>query len=276
MPTQMVVANGIQQCYEVAGGRGPWVTLVHGAGDNHEAWGFQVPELVKRFRVLTYDVRGHGETETPDSPIAPETLVEDLRGLLDALRVRRTAVLGYSMGAGIVRNFAATYPARVWAAVLSNGGRLDTPPDPAREVEMARMREERVAAIRKGGMGANFDGVLNNVYTPEFAAARPDIIAWHRNVARKNAPEKYLKVMGRGFGVAPQVDLGRISAPTLIVVGAGDPYTAPAQAQELARAIRGAQVSVFPTRHGSPFERAEEFNRTVVAFLEASRPRRGR
>ena len=68
MAAQMITANGIGQCYEVLGPEGaPWVTLVHGSGDNRNAWWLQVPALAESYRVLTYDVRGHGDTETPES-----------------------------------------------------------------------------------------------------------------------------------------------------------------------------------------------------------------
>lgn len=270
-------ANNISICYEIAGHRGPWVTLVHGSGDNHAAWGLQAPALSRRFRVLTYDVRGHGQTETPEAvPITQQVHVEDLRSLLDALNIRSTAVGGYSMGGGIARNFAATYPDRVWAAILSNGGsRLDAPVDPAREAEMAKMREERIASIRKGGMASVFDGWIENVYTPEFIKARPEIVQFHRKVVTANDPEKYLRTM-RGGAASPPVDLDRIAAPMLIIVGTGDGVNPVESAQEFARSLKGTrpEISLFPTRHGSPFERHEEYTRTLLKFLEAHRPHR--
>ncbi len=277
MPTTMAIANGIRQCYEITGTRGPWITLVHGSGDNHEAWWLQSPALATRFRVLTYDVRGHGETETPaDQPIDQTTFVADLLGLLDTLKIRKTAVIGYSMGGGIARNFAATHPDRVWGLVLSNGGRLDPPADPSLAAERAKMREDRIAGVREGGMDWVFDGWLSNVYTPEFVEARPDIVAEHRRIMTANDPNKYAQTMSGAMSPS-QVDLKNISSPTLIIVGAGDEYTGPDAARELAAALprkANAVVNVFPTRHGSPFERHEEYNRTLREFLEANRPRR--
>ena len=276
MPT--IRANGVQQRYEVSGTRGPWVTLIHGSGDNREAWWLQAPTLAKRFRVLTYDVRGHGETETPeDQAVDQATFVTDLLGLLNELGIRKTAVVGYSMGGGIARNFAAMHPGRVWAAVLSNGGRLDPQPDPAQEAEMATMREQRIAGIREGGMESVFDGWLTSVYTPEFVEARPEVVARHREIMTANDPEKYIRTMS-GAMSASRADLSALTAPTLIIVGAGDDYTGPDAANELAAALprqARAHVDVFPTRHGSPFERHEEYNRTLIAFLDANRPRRG-
>ncbi len=273
----MAIANGIQQCYETMGTRGPWVTLIHGSGDNHHAWWLQAPILAKRFRVLSYDVRGHGETETPsDQPIGQATFVADLHRLLDELEIRQTAVVGYSMGGGIARNFAAAHPERVWAAVLSNGGRLDPQPDASQDTEMAKMREQRIASIRAGGMESVFDGWLTSVYTPEFVEARPEIVAKHKEIMTANDPEKYIQTMSSAMS-ASNINVSTLTAPTMIIVGAGDEYTGPDAARELAAALpkqANAQVNVFPTRHGSPFERHEEYNRTLLAFLDTNRPRR--
>ena len=70
-----VTANGISMNYEVAGD-GDWLVLIHGAGDNLEAWWNQVPVFSRDYRVLTYDVRGYGQTETPEEGYSIDTLVE--------------------------------------------------------------------------------------------------------------------------------------------------------------------------------------------------------
>ena len=277
MAAQMITANGIGQCYEVLGPEGaPWVTLVHGSGDNRNAWWLQVPALAESYSVLTYDVRGHGDTETPESDSLDQmTFVDDLAALLDGLGIERTALIGYSMGGGIVRNFAATHPGRVWGVVMSNGGRLDAPPPASEEEAKAAqaMREERMAGIRTGGMDFVFDGWLTQVYTPEFLQARPEIVDAHRAIMTANDPDKYVRIMS-GMGGASGVDVANITSPALIIVGAGDQYTGPEAAQDLATAMTGttAGMEVFPTRHGTPFERPEEYNRTLLGFLNANRP----
>ena len=142
---------------------------------------------------------------------------------------------------------------------------------------MAKTREERIASIRKGGMAAVFDGWIEraSVYTPEFVRARPEIVQFHRKVTLSNDPEKYIRTMRSGGAPFP-VDLDRITAPMLIIVGAGDGFNPVESAQEFVQALKGTkpEFNVFPTRHGSPFERHEEYTRTLLKFLGAHRPQR--
>lgn len=243
--------------------------MIHGSGDNHLAWEHQVRDLEKTYRVLTYDVRGHGATETPlDVTANQKVFVEDLHALLQSLNINRTAVLGYSMGAGIARNFAASYPEEIWGLVISNGGKLD--PKTVDSDDALKAISDRKESIRSGGMDSVFDGWLSSVYTPEFVLARPEIIEWHRNIMTSNNVEKYIHVVGAP-GKSHEFPLNQITAPTLIIVGSGDEYTGPDEALDIKAALDNAETSIniFPTRHGSPFERSVEYNQLILSFFDA-------
>ena len=129
---------------------------------------------------------------------------------------------------------------------------------------------DRKESIRSGGMDSVFDGWLSSVYTPEFVLARPEIIEWHRNIMTSNNVEKYIHVVGAP-GKSGEFALNQITAPTLIIVGAGDEYTGPDQALEIKDALDNAETSIniFPTRHGSPFERSVEYNQLILSFFNA-------
>jgi 3-oxoadipate enol-lactonase len=139
---------------------------------------------------------------------------------------------------------------------------------------MNKMRQERIDSIRSRGMVAVFEGWFENLYTPEFAAARPEIVDWHRSITTSNDPEKYIQTLTGG--TSSNIDLSKINAPLMIIVGAGDGYNPAGVANEFAQALKGTkpEVNVFPTRHGSPFERHEEYNQTLLGFLGKNRPRR--
>lgn len=170
------------------------------------------------------------------------------------------------MGAGIARNFAATFPEKVWGLVISNGGKLDI--DTVDSDDTSKAILDRKESIRSGGMASVFDGWLSSVYTPEFVSARPEIIEWHRNIMTSNNVEKYIHVIGAP-GKSNEFSLSQISAPTLIIVGSGDEYTGPDQALEIQNALTGSDVSIniFPTRHGAPFERVSEYNELILSFF---------
>ena len=271
MTGKFIVANSIRQFYEINGEAGnPWITLIHGSGDNHLAWELQIADLSNKYRVLTYDVRGHGATETPfNQEVSQTTLIEDLHELLRALNIENTGLIGYSMGAGIARNYAAVYPEKIWGLVLSNGGKIVNKPSDDKE-KQANLQSvlDRKNSIKLGGMESVFNGWISSVYTPEFVLAKPDIVEWHRNIMTSNNVDKYIHVVGAIDEV--DFDLGEIDMPSLIIVGAGDEYTGPEEAKELANALTGtqAEVNIFPTRHGSPFERHMEYNQTINKFFQ--------
>jgi pimeloyl-ACP methyl ester carboxylesterase len=95
-------------------GTGPDLVMVHGITGNLAVWHLNiVPALCDRFRVLTYDLRGHGYTDAPVSGYTPDDMAADLLGLLDALEIERPAIVGHSYGADVALYFAARYPDRV-------------------------------------------------------------------------------------------------------------------------------------------------------------------
>ena len=102
--------------YEIAGPEGaPVVTFVHGLAASLGIWAGQAERLSGRFRVLRYDLRGHGGTAAPDLPCSRHDLAADLAGLLDALGIARTAVVGHSAGGVVAQQFAVDFPERVTA-----------------------------------------------------------------------------------------------------------------------------------------------------------------
>jgi pimeloyl-ACP methyl ester carboxylesterase len=110
---KLVLDSGLSLHYQQVGD-GPDVVMVHGITGNLAVWHLQiVPALWDRFRVLTYDLRGHGYSGTPPSGYSPDDMADDLLGLLDGLELERPALVGHSYGADITLYFAARHPDRV-------------------------------------------------------------------------------------------------------------------------------------------------------------------
>jgi len=107
------LSDGIRIHYQQVG-EGPDLVMVHGITGNLAVWHLHiVPALSEAFRILTYDLRGHGYSDTPPSGYSPDAMAEDLLGLLDVLEIERPVLAGHSYGADIALYFAAKNPARV-------------------------------------------------------------------------------------------------------------------------------------------------------------------
>lgn len=107
------LSNGLRLHYQQVG-EGPDLVMVHGLTGNLAVWHLQiVPELADRFRVLTYDLRGHGLSDTPPSGYSADAMAEDLLELLDTLGIERPWIVGHSYGADIALYFALLHPRRV-------------------------------------------------------------------------------------------------------------------------------------------------------------------
>jgi pimeloyl-ACP methyl ester carboxylesterase len=108
-----ILESGIQIHYQQVG-EGPDLVMVHGLTGNLAVWHLRlVPTLSERFRVLTYDLRGHGYSDTPGFGYSPDAMADDLVGLLDALEIERPLIAGHSYGADIALYHALRCPHRV-------------------------------------------------------------------------------------------------------------------------------------------------------------------
>ena len=262
-----IQANGISINYELSGS-GRYFTLIHGAGDNLNAWYNQVPAFSRYYRVLTYDVRGHGQTELPEGELTMELWVEDLYALLKTLSINETVLLGFSMGGAIAIRFTLEHPDIIKALILSNSGGLAAPVQRSDEEirQMESRRQAQLENIRKEGMEAVVRDRIGRTFSPGFAEKNPEAVERYKSVLLQNNPEGYLRVMQRMGGAAEPPDLSKVSCPALIVSGENDPFGSQSgrTAQE---AIPGSRLVTFPTGHYTPLEQPQEYNKAVLGFL---------
>ncbi|MFC2033917.1 alpha/beta fold hydrolase [Chloroflexota bacterium] len=259
-----IEANGISINYELTG-NGQYLTLIHGAGDNLNAWYNQVPVFSQHYKVLTYDVQGHGQTQLSDKELTTDLWVEDLYALLKSLNINKTFLLGYSMGGGIASAFTIAHPEMINALILSNGGGI--PPQRTEEEmrEMAARRQLRIESIKKGGMKAVLEGV-NDWFAPGFPEKNPELMKHYKKIIAQNKAEGYLRVMQRMGTPTTPPDFSKINCPTLIIAGEYDSFGGPT-AKDTQEAITGAQLRMFPTGHPTFLEQPEEYNETILKFL---------
>ncbi len=236
----------------------PVVILAHSLGTDHRLWDAQAAALRSRFRVLRYDVRGHGATPPPPGPWTIADLGRDVLALADRLGIERFHFCGLSIG-GLVGLWLALHAgARLGKLVLCNT---------AARIGTVESWNARIAAVEAGGTAAIADGALERWLTAPFIARAPEVAARARAWLLATPPEGYAGCCAaiRDFDVRGEV--GRIGAPTLVIAGAADVATTPGEARFLAERIPGAHLVVLPAAHLSNLEAEPDFTAALLDFL---------
>jgi 3-oxoadipate enol-lactonase len=239
---------------------GPWVVMSHSLACDHTMWDAQMDAL-RDFRVLRFDSRGHGASDAPEGAYTIEDLAGDVVGLLDALRIERCHFIGLSMGGMIGQQLALQVPGRIASLVLA-----DT--SSRYPASVLPVWEERIALVRAQGMAAIAASTLERWFTAQFRAEHPQDVARIGALIRATPVEGYI-------GCAPAVPridftdrLGAVRCPTRVLVGAEDAGTPVAMAEEIARAIPGADLHILDSAaHLSNIEQAGRFNALLLDFL---------
>lgn len=260
--------NGIRLYYEVTG-KGHPVVFVHGFGCGIRSWDPQVRALAGTYRVIAYDVRGHGLSDAPSEAAAysQPTSVEDLRQLLAILKVRRTAVIGLSMGGNIALNFALAHPTLVSALVIA-----DTGAGSDAHADWVAVTQAFAAALDAGGTEAFADmamaSPLFSPYCSQGPAAQRFIrscLMTHRARGVAHTAREVLAKRPRIYELEPR--LAKLRVPTLLIVGDGDDPCLKIH-DFMARTIPGARSIVLRgTGHLSNLESPAAFNASVRRFL---------
>jgi 3-oxoadipate enol-lactonase len=221
-------------------------------------WDDQVPAWASRFHVIRYDGRGHGQSAAPPGPYTMERLGRDAVAVLDALGIARAHFCGLSMG-GMVGMWLLTHaPARVARAVLANTAAYMGP---------ASLWDGRIALARSGGMEATVEPTVKRWFPASFHAASPGAIDRMRAMIRRVPLDGYLGCCAAIRDMDQRESIRAITTTTLVVVGASDPATTPADGALIHAAIAGSRLTTLDAAHLSNIEQAEPFTRTVLDFL---------
>ena len=250
----------------LATGKGQPVVLIHGVGLNKEMWGGQVVGLATNYRVITYDMLGHGASPRPAADTPLLGYADQLLELLDHLQLPQATVIGFSMGGLVARAFALHYPERLRSLVVLNSV-FDRSPEQRAGVIA------RTAQAAEHGPDANAEAALSRWFSREYQAANPAQIAALRQTLAGNDPQGYLTTYEL-FATQDMYradDLGSIQAPTLVATGELDPGSTPQMARQLAERIPGAAVAILPEqRHMMPVESPRLVNQLLLDFLDTA------
>lgn len=259
-----VRANGILINYELVGS-GRCLVLIHGAGDNHTVWFQQIPAFSQCYRVLAYDVRGHGDSEGAEPRSSQETWADDLCELLQVLNIDDIYLLGHSMGGGLAATFAVKYPQMVRALVLANSYGIGPYTEEGRRQAEEWSRHE-ILALGQEGMEGVYKLRLERTFSPGVPQKNPALMARYKAMLLRSKPESYRQMLvWLRERTAP--NFAAIRCPTLILVGELEIHRGPEAARVVAQTMAQAEIKTFPTGHGPHLECPEEYNKVVLEFL---------
>jgi 3-oxoadipate enol-lactonase / 4-carboxymuconolactone decarboxylase len=235
----------------------PALLLGNSIGTDHCLWAPALAHLTRAFRVIRFDMRGHGASEAPTGEYSLERLARDALAVADAAGAQRFHYAGISLGGMIGMWLGAHAPERIDRLVLSNTSPYFGPEGWA----------ARIAAVKAGGMAAVADVVMGRFFTPEFVAASDERYATARRTLLDVDPSGYAGCCAAIRDMDLRDVLGRISAPTLVIGGARDQATPPEQGRAIANAIPGAAYAELPGAHLPALEATAAFVATVAGFL---------
>jgi 3-oxoadipate enol-lactonase len=211
------------------------LVLLCSIGTTIDMWAPQRRALAADRPVISIDTRGHGDSPVPSGPYSVADLAGDVRETLDVLGIRRAAVAGVSLGGAVAQRLALDDPDRVAALVLiSTSARFGDP----------QQWHDRAATVREGGTAAIAEATMGRWFAPSFHEAQPAAVELMRTMFESAPTEGYAGCCEALAGWDSRIQLGAITTPTLVVVGAEDPATPPSHARELAEGIPNAELEI--------------------------------
>ena len=239
---------------------GPTLVLSNSLGATLDMWAPQVEPFQQHFRLIRYDTRGHGKSSVPTAPYSMADLGGDVLRLLDELGIERANFCGLSLGGTTGMWLGAHAPDRVDRLVLCNTAPFFGPPE---------VFDARIETVRRQGLSALVEGILQRWFTAGFLATQPDVVTAIRTTLLATPVEGYAGCCAALRDLDERIHLARIRAATLVIGGTFDPAPTIDSARSLAAAIPGAEFAEMPTAHLSNLGAAAQFNARVLQFLTA-------
>lgn len=272
--------NDIKICYEIHGREDLYpIILVHGFGAKKEHWIAQIGALGEGFKVIIFDNRDSGKSSRSNKPYTMETLADDIKCLMDGLKIDKAHIMGWSMGGAIVQNFVLKYPERVNKVILINTF-LDLPADEGGIEVLKKSRFDEIDMIKKDPEKAywqnarifyyrefrkemqlnpkkKFYGVWSveeeikestiNIPTPSEIENQINAIKTHKTIDR----------------------LSQIKNKTLLLAASHDKVCPKSNMIEMDKRIPNSIVKLIKKAgHNSPKSRTPEVNKIIIDFLE--------
>ena len=237
----------------------PVLVMGSSLGTSLDMWDSQLA-LAERLRIVRLDHRGHGRSPVPPGPYEIADLGRDVLELMDSLEIERASYCGLSIGGMVGIWLGANAPERIERLVLVCTS-AHLPP--------AEGWAERATKVRAAGtVGVVADAVVARWLTPAYAEEHPELVAELRAMLVATDPTGYAECCGAIERMDLRDELGRITAPTLVISAAGDEATPPEHQRLIAASIPGARLErVEPAAHLAAVERPARVNELIADHL---------
>lgn len=243
----------------------PAIILIHGFPFNKSMWNKQVEVLIENYRVISYDIRGHGDSDTGTDDFSIGLFTDDLLGLMDFLKVEKAILCGLSLGGYIALNAIENFPKRFDALILCDTTcTADSP-------EVIKKRMETIDNIKEFELEQYAEDSLKKLFAPESFVTSKEKIAAVKEMIKKTSPQSIsdtLLALTRRKETCDK--LSDIHVPVLIMVGKEDKITPPAAARFMHKNIKGSILQIIEhAAHLSNIENPNEFNEHLVKFVSS-------
>lgn len=238
----------------------PALLLAPSLGTTLAMWDELASALAQRYRVVRFDIRGHGGSPVPDGPSSIEALAADVVALADSLDLARFGFVGLSLGGAIGQVLALDHPDRVGCLVLCCTGPKFADP---------QTWHDRAALVRAEGMAPLAAPTTERWFTPAFRGERPDEVDRIIGMLTSTSPDGYAACCDALASYDVTDRLGSIAAPTRVVAGAEDPVSGPEVAERMVAAIPGSDLVILDgVSHIANVAAPRQFNEAVLDHLD--------
>lgn len=239
------------------------IIFIHGIGLDHSMYEDQISFFSKKYRVIAYDMLGHGKSYKPRGDYKLTHYSNQLLSLIENEKVKKVNIVGFSMGALVAQLFAIKHPDKVKTLTLLNSVAN-------RNDRQRREILERVNAVKSHGHHSTIDAAITRWFTDDFLKNNPSLIKNIIFLLKRNQTKDFLKSY-IVFATSDQKlwsKINMIESPTLIITGEDDIGSTTQMSMELKNEIKNSMINIFPNvKHMLPIEASNKLNKYLFDFL---------
>jgi len=260
---KLVVNNLVVSYTDQGSEEAPVIIFIHGFPLNKTMWDNQVDALKEDYRVVSYDIRGHGDSEPGNEDFSIKLFVADLLQLMDALKIEKASLCGLSMGGYIALNAIENFPERFDALVLSDTNCIADSP------KAKQKRLTTIESIREFGVEKYVDDSIVHLFAPESFMTHKNEISEVKEMILNTSEQSLSKtLMALSQRKATCGKLPEITIPVLFLVGEEDEITPPEASELMHQKIKNSTIHIIPQAgHLSNLENPVEFNKQLKIFF---------